>query len=153
MALQYRVLERVRHAGATEAASEAGTGTDFAGFSGHRQCLLVTFKRDGTAVPTPVNFGLIDDRRLVLRSEPHVAKVKRLLRDPHVRLCPCTFRGKPRGQMVEGRARVLPESEAQRADAAIRANYRLDMRVIEDGYDRIGVPMAYVEVTPANAVP
>ena len=54
---------------------------------------------------------------------------------------------------MEGRARVLPESEAQRADAAIRANYRLDMRVIEDGYDRIGVPMAYVEVTPSNAVP
>jgi len=149
MALQYKVNDGMRHRRAFEVAREHGTAHDFESFRGARQCLLVTFKRSGEPVPTPVNFGLSADGRLYFRSEPHVAKIRRLRRDPHVRVCPCSFRGKPRGPLVEASARVLPESENQRADEIIDSNYRRDMRLVERGYDRMGVRMAYVEVSPA----
>jgi uncharacterized protein len=149
MALQYKVFHRIRHRRALEVANQEGTEPDFGAFSGARQCLLVTFKRSGEPVPTPVNFGLSDDGRLYFRSEPHVAKVKRLQHDPRVRVCPCNLRGKPLGLLAEGRARVLPDSETERARSIVEANWDASTKVIERTYDRIGVPEVYVEVKPA----
>ena len=151
MALQYRLYDRMRHRRAFEVARERGTARDFEGLRGARQCLVVTFKRSGEPVPTPVNFGLSDDGRLYFRSEPHVAKVRRIRNDPHVRVCACNMRGKPRGEVAEGTARVLPESEHERAKAIVAANWRADMRPFERTLDRIGVPETYVEITPAQA--
>ena len=148
MAAQYRVYDRMRHPRAFEIARERGAVPNFESLRGARQCLVVTFKRSGEPVPTPVNFGLSDDGRLYFRSEPHVAKIKRLARDPHVRVCACNLRGRPLGPLAEGTARVLPDSENERAHAVIDSNYRADMRVIERGYDRIGVPVVYIEVKP-----
>jgi uncharacterized protein len=149
MPLQYKVNDRMRHRRAFEASREPASAADLASFDGARQCLLVTFKRSGERVPTPVNFGIADGR-LYFRSEPHVAKVKRLRRNPRVRVCPCTFRGKPTGPLVEGTARVLPESEGERAYSIIASNYRAEMKLVERTYDLTGVPQAYVEVTPVG---
>ncbi len=151
MALQYKLYDRMRHRRAFEIARERGAAHDFRAFRGARQCLVVTFKRSGEPVPTPVNFGLSEDGRLYFRSEPHVAKIKRLGRNPHVRVCPCNLRGKPLGPALEGRARVLPEAESARAQSIIESNYRADIKLFERGYDLLGVAMAYVEVTPAPA--
>jgi len=148
MAAQYRVFDRVRHPRAFEVAREEGTAHDFEGFEGARQALVVTFKRSGEPVPTPINFGLSADGRLYFRSEPHVAKIKRLKRDPHVRVCPCNLRGKPRGPMVECTARVLPEVEEERAHSIVESNWRPDVKLLERTYDRIGVPEVYVELSP-----
>ena len=151
MAAQYKVFDRMRHRRAFEVARERGTATDFSGFQRARQCLLVTFKRSGEPVPTPVNFGLSEDgSKLYFRAEPHVAKMRRLRNNPHVRVCPCNIRGKPTGELVEASARELPESDHERALAIIDANYRPETRVLERGYDRIGVPVAYVEVVPSG---
>ena len=149
MALQYKVYDRMRHPRAYEVAAERGTARDFAALRGARQALIVTFKRSGEPVPTPVNFGLTDDGKLIFRSEPHVAKVKRLRRDPHVRVCPCNMRGKPVGPVTEARARVLPEADHERAHAVLESNWRADMKVFERALENVGVPEVYVEVTPA----
>jgi PPOX class probable F420-dependent enzyme len=151
MALQYKVYDRMRHPRAHELARREGTARDFEHFRGARQCVVVTFRRDGEPVPTPVNFGLSDAGTLVFRTEPHVAKVRRLRRDPHVRVFPCNLRGKPLGPAVEGTARVVPDEERERARAVVEANWRADMRIVERGYDRIGVPTLYVEVASAPA--
>jgi PPOX class probable F420-dependent enzyme len=152
MAAQYKVFDRMRHRRAFEVAREEGTAHDFEHFKGARQALVVTFKRSGEPVPTPINFGLSDDGKLYFRSEPHVAKVRRLKRDPHVRACPCNVRGKPRGPMVECTARVLPEAENERAYSIVASNWRPDVRIIERAYDRIGVPEVYVELAPVGGV-
>jgi len=149
MAAQYELYDRMRHRRAFEVAQQQGTASDFNGFEGARQCLIVTFKRSGEPVPTPVNFGLSEDGKLYFRSEPHVPKIRRLQNNPHVRVCPCNVRGKPIGPLVEASARTLPEAENDRAYAIIDANYRPEVRLLERGYDRIGVPVAYVEVVPA----
>jgi PPOX class probable F420-dependent enzyme len=148
MAVQYKVFDRMRHPRAFEVARETGTAHDFEAFRGARQCLLVTFRRTGEPVPTPVNFGLAEDGGLYFRSEPHVGKMKRLRRDPHVRVCPCSVRGKPLGPLAEGTARILSEPENERAYAIVASNWRPDVKLIERAYDRIGVPVVYVEVTP-----
>ena len=148
--LQNKFLDRLRHPAAFDIAGRLGIRSDFSSFRGRRQCLLVTFKRSGDAVPSPVNFGLSDDGLLYLRCEPDSAKLKRLKRDPHVRVCACSFRGKPLGPLVEGTARLLDAAEADRAYAIVAANWDLFNRVYEGAVDRMSVPIAYVEVRPAE---
>ncbi len=149
MAVQNRFFDRVRHPRAFEAAREQGTATDFSHFRGARQCVVVTFRRSGEPVPTPVNFGLDGDGTLVFRTEERAGKLKRLRNDPHVRVFPCNLRGKPLGPVVEGTARVLPDSERGRAEPLVAANWDAATKLVERGYDRMGVPMVYVEVTPS----
>ncbi|MGN6275326.1 MAG: PPOX class F420-dependent oxidoreductase [Solirubrobacterales bacterium] len=150
--LQYKALDRMRHRNAFEVARRPGIATDFDGFRGARQCLVVTFKRSGEPVPTPVNFGLASGR-LYFRSEPRSAKVKRLRRDPHVRVCPCNLRGRPTGEVVEGTARVLSSEEAEQADAALAGNWTKTMLAMERGLDRLPIEIVYVEVEPSAPEP
>jgi PPOX class probable F420-dependent enzyme len=152
MAVQYKVFDRIRDRRAFEVAREPGEfGGDLTAFRGYRQALIVTFKRSGEPVPTAVNFGLSDDGKLHFRSEPHVAKIKRLRRDPHVRVCPCNLRAKPLGPMVEAHGRILPDEESERSYASLEANWRPEMKVLERALDRFDVPVVYVEVTPVSA--
>jgi len=148
-ALQNRFLDRLRHPAAFEIAGRPGISSDFSSLRGRRQCLLVTFKRSGDAVPSPVNFGLSHDGLLYLRCDPDAAKLKRLKRDPHVRVCACSFRGKPLGPLVEGTAHLLDAAEAEHAHAIVAANWDLLNRLYEGAVDRVSVPIAYVEVRPA----
>jgi PPOX class probable F420-dependent enzyme len=151
--LQYRALERVRHRRAGEVARRPGTSVDFSGLRGARQCLLVTFKRSGEPVPTPVNFGLASDRRLYFRSEPASAKVRRIGNDPRVRVCPCDLRGKPTGAVTEGTARVVEGAEDERADAVLSGNWTPTMKLLERGLDRLPIELVYVKVEVAPAGP
>jgi PPOX class probable F420-dependent enzyme len=150
-ALQNKFLDAIRHQGAFEIARRPGVTEDFSSFRGRRQCLLVTFKRSGDPVPSPVNFGLSDEGLLYFRCDPGSAKLKRLNRDPHVRVCACSFRGKPLGPLVEGTAQVLDGAEADRARAIVAANWDLFNRLYEGAVDRMDVPITYVEVRPASS--
>ena len=150
MALQYKVFDRVRHPSAYEAAEQTGTAADFEALRGARQCVVVTFKRSGDPVPTPVNFGLSDEGKLYFRSEPQTGKVRRIRSNPHVRVWPSNLRGKPLGPAAEGRARIVPEAEERHAYEVLSSNWRADMRVLERGMDAIDVPVVYVEVAVAG---
>ncbi len=115
----------------------------------HKYCLLVTYKRTGEAVPTPVWFGLFDGE-LYVRSEADAAKVKRIRNDPRARVGPCTARGKPLGPPAEGRARVLDQaSEIAVAEAALEVNYGLGRKLYERAGAVLGVDTVYLAVTPA----
>ena len=146
--LTNRFYDRMRHRDAHAAAGQAGTARDFSHLRGHKYCLLVTFRRDGTPVPTPVWFGLDDEGCLYVRTESDTAKVKRIERDPHARVAPSTVRGKPVGPLAEGQARIVPASEEEHAEHAIESNYGAGRRVYEAAGDRLGVETVYIEVTP-----
>jgi hypothetical protein len=149
MDLAYPLMDRGRHRRAAEAARGPATAQGFESLRGARQALLVTYKRSGEPVPTPVNVGLSDDGRLYFRTEPHVAKVRRIRNNPRVLVGPCNLRGKPRGPMAEGIARVLDPDESEPAAALVSANWSAFMRPGERGMDLLGVPVVYVEVVPA----
>ena len=65
----YRWYDRMRVESAFAAAAESGTAPDFSGFEGNQYAVLVTFRRDGTPVPTPVWFALLGDPRLVIGTD------------------------------------------------------------------------------------
>jgi PPOX class probable F420-dependent enzyme len=143
-----RFYDLIRHPAARSLAGEQRTVSGFDHLQGHKYCLLVTYKRDGEPVPTPVWFGLTDGK-VYVRSDANAAKVKRIGNDPRTRVAPCTSRGKPLGPPAEGRARVLDQpSEGGLAEAALRANYGLGRRIYEGVSDALGTKTVYLEVTP-----
>jgi PPOX class probable F420-dependent enzyme len=149
--LQYRFYDRMRHRDASRVAHEPGKATDLGAFKGRHYGLVVTFKRSGEPVATPVLFGIAGGR-LYFRTESDVNKVARLRSNPHVRVGPCNWRGKPLGPLTEGTARVLPATENERAYDVLKANYTFSMRLFEGGLDRLPLDIVYVEVTPAASV-
>ena len=146
--VQNRFLDRIRSGKATEAAGQPGTARDLSALDGHQNCLLVTFKRDGSPVPTPVWFG-VSGGKLYVRTESDTAKVRRIRNDPHVRVGPCNTRGKPLGPLAEGVARVVGPADEARAESAIQSNFGKGREVFEAMGDRMGVKTVYIEVTPS----
>lgn len=149
--LANRSYDWVRHPAARTVAGEERTVSGFDHLQGHKYCLLVTYKRGGEPVPTPVWFGLANGK-LYLRTDADAdaAKVKRIGNDPRSRVAPCTSRGKPLGPPAEGRARVLDQQgESGLAEAALRANYGLGRRIYEGASEAFGTKTVYVEITPA----
>ncbi|HWX95975.1 MAG TPA: PPOX class F420-dependent oxidoreductase [Solirubrobacteraceae bacterium] len=146
--LANRAYHLIRHPSAQTAARGPVTVQGFSGLQGHKYCLLVTYRRSGEPVPTPVWFGLAEGS-VYIRSEADAAKVARIRRDARARLAPCTARGKPLGPPAEGRARVLEGPEQARAEAALQANYGRGRRAYEGVADALGVRGVYLEVVPA----
>ena len=144
---QYRFYDRVRHRDAARVAAAPGRTGPFEGIGQGGYLLLVTFRRDATPVPTPVMFGERDGK-LYIRSEERKPKVKRVRRDPHVRVARCNARGKPKSAVFEGRARVLPPEEEERAHRILWESYSPAIRVYEGTADRLPVELAYLEVEP-----
>lgn len=93
-----------------------------------RYISLTTFRRDGSAVSTPVWVVSDDGRRLLVWSGSQTWKVKRIRREPRVLVAPSTFRGRERGPRIEGTARVLEDFDVK---ALIRKKYGLQMRLLE----------------------
>jgi len=149
-ALMFRGMDKMRHRGAFEVGEP--TGTDFTGFDKTRQIVLVTFKRSGEAMPSPINHGVADGK-LYVRTDGSTGKVKRLRNNPRVVVVPCNFRGKPKGSAVAGLARILPEAARAHADEVIAANWSLPMKVFERSLDKganaFGIDTTYIEITPA----
>ncbi len=93
------------------------------GIGDARYVSLVTFRRSGEPVATPVWIASDpDDDRLYVYTNRQSWKVKRLRRDPRVQLAPCTASGRVTGEAVTGHARVVedPTESARGFEAVIR---------------------------------
>jgi PPOX class probable F420-dependent enzyme len=146
--LMYRLLDRMRHRKAFRIAEQPPTATGFGTLEGHHYCLLVTVRRSGEPVPTPVLFGLRDGK-LYLRTDAKTAKVARVRNDPHVLVGPSNSRGKPRGPLARGTARLMPREENDAAYAVLKDNYLPMDRLGERMIDLLPIEMVYIEVAPA----
>jgi PPOX class probable F420-dependent enzyme len=69
---------------------------------------LTTYRRDGTAVPTPV-WVSSDGAKLYVWTEAGSGKVARIRHRALVLLAPCDARGRPQGSEVDASARVLDD--------------------------------------------
>src|SRR4029077_17923432 len=67
--LSNRLYDQMRHGDAYTAARGEATAHGFDALRGHKYCLLVTYRRSGDAVPTPVWFGLDAEGKLYVRTE------------------------------------------------------------------------------------
>jgi PPOX class probable F420-dependent enzyme len=91
-------------------------------FADHRYPNLETYRRNGTPVATPM-WCAEHQGILYVYSRAEVGRVKRLRRDPRVRVVPCTARGTPRGDWVRGAAHLLEEPEATLGHQRLHAKY------------------------------
>ena len=87
----------------------------FSSLEGKPYLSITTFRRDGTEASTPVWF-VSDDlrRRILVATGATTWKVRRIRRDPHVRVAACTSRGKVTGGSIDGVARLVHEESLVR---------------------------------------
>jgi dimethylaniline monooxygenase (N-oxide forming) len=113
-----------------------------------RHAVIVTYRRDGTPVATPV-WAAVVDGRVYVRTERTSGKVKRLDRDSRALIAPCSSSGRPLGSPLSVRGRVLEPHEENVAEAALAARYGAGRALFERAADAMRVDMAYLELTPA----
>jgi PPOX class probable F420-dependent enzyme len=141
-----RMAARTAPRGAREIVDEPRTGS-VEQVAAHKRALLVTYRRDGTPVPTPV-WAAHGGGRLYVRTERDAGKLKRLRNDSRLLVAPCTVRGKPLGAPLEARARMLAPAEEPVAEAALAARYGLGRELFERTMDLLRVDMCFLEITP-----
>lgn len=91
-------------------------------FSNQKYLTLETYRKSGAPVATPMWFAEYD-QVLYVYSRADAGKVKRIRRNPRVRVAPCTARGALRGNWVEGTASFLDEPQAALGHQRLNAKY------------------------------
>jgi uncharacterized protein len=74
-------------------------------FQGEKVISLETYRRNGEPVRTPVWF-LEENGILYVHTDDSTGKVKRIRRNPKVRLAPSHFRGKPKAEYIDAQAEL-----------------------------------------------
>ena len=94
-----------------------------------RYVSLVTFRRSGAEVATPVWIAQ-DGANYYVFSDGRAGKVKRLANDDRIRLAGCDMRGNVSGEWVSGKAGVTTDAATvERAYRALRAKYGWMMKL------------------------
>jgi PPOX class probable F420-dependent enzyme len=91
-----------------------------------RYLSITSYKRDGQGVATPVWF-VQRDGRLLVQTDAASGKVKRIRRNPQVRVAICTASGRLHGEQVPAVAEILPDQETGVVEQLIAGKYRFDM--------------------------
>jgi PPOX class probable F420-dependent enzyme len=95
-----------------------------------RYLSVTSFKRDGTAVATPVWF-VSDGARLYALTDARSAKVRRMRRDPKVLVASCRPDGKLRRAPVPAHVEVLTAiPELDRVQRLLRDRYKVSYRLV-----------------------
>ena len=110
--------------------------------AGGRYISLVTFRRSGDRVPTPVWFAE-HMGKLYVMTRSDSGKMKRIRNNPRIEIAPCTIRGKPLDKFLPGVARMADDpGEARRQ---IRKKYLLAR--VPFLWNRNNI---YLEITPPD---
>ncbi|MBU7600186.1 PPOX class F420-dependent oxidoreductase [Streptomyces sp. P38-E01] len=100
-----------------------------------RYVSLTTYRKDGTAVATPV-WAVEDEGELLVWTREDSWKVKRLRHDQRVRVVACDVRGKVAegAAEAEGTARLMTgEGELDRVRRALKARYGWQFWLTDSG--------------------
>lgn len=100
---------------------------DTAALANERYVSITTFRRDGTPVSTPV-WVAGENGSLLVWSAANSWKVKRIRRDRHVRIAPCTARGEARGEALDADATV--SEDTARVSELLARKYGLSYRAV-----------------------
>jgi len=121
----------------------------FPALQGHQYMNLVTFRKTGVGVKTPVWF-VLDGNRLVMYTLSTSGKVKRIRNNPRVQVGPSDARGNPLGESVEAQARFLQGEEATRAEKMISKKYGLIYTLLNLQRKLSGnkTPRVVIEIVP-----
>ena len=89
---------------------------------------LTTYRKDGTAVATPV-WHVVNGGELAVISNADAWKVKRIRNNSHVTVTVCNVRGKvaPGAPSANGTARLLDETDTQSVRTLVARKYVLSL--------------------------
>ncbi|MGB8329677.1 MAG: PPOX class F420-dependent oxidoreductase [Polyangiales bacterium] len=94
---------------------------------------LETFRKDGSGVQTPV-WVARDRNDIVIFTNGDSYKVKRLRRNPKLRIAECGVRGALKGPWHEGTAQIVEDEGArQSAIRALHRKYGWQMKLLDWG--------------------
>jgi uncharacterized protein len=125
------------------------TSDRWAPFARSWTVLLTSYKRDGTAVQTPVNLAVEGDHAY-FRSYDKAGKTKRIRNNPLLEVVPSSVRGKPRGQALRVRARLLEGNDDRHAAEVIDRKYPIfQERLIRLAHRMRRYRTMHYELTPS----
>jgi uncharacterized protein len=152
--LSDKVCDRMRHRAAFTISEGDAVEDSFESLRGHKYATLVTFRRNGEAMPSPVWFGLDDEGRAYVHTMHDAGKVKRIRNNGRAVIVAANTRGKPLGKPLRATARIVPEAEWPHAEAALAAAYgtgrKVYMRALGGG-TAAQATAAYIEVSPITS--
>jgi len=90
---------------------------------------LTTFKKDGSAVATPV-WVARDGDELVVITDATSGKARRIRNNSSVRLAPCDMRGQVTGSSVDGSAQLTDSTGTKSVAAQVKRKYGLAFSAI-----------------------
>jgi PPOX class probable F420-dependent enzyme len=96
-----------------------GPPRKIASLEGQRFVVLTTYRRSGAGVHTTIT-PIVRGDKLYFLSISDAGKVKRIRNNPRVTLAGSTANGRLIGAPIEGRARLLNETESEKVAAKIR---------------------------------
>ena len=121
----------------------------FQELAAERYVSLVTFRRNGNGVPTPLWIAP-DNGKLYAFTDGTSAKMKRLRVTSRIQLAACDARGKVKGEYVEAHARRVEDPAVmERASAALARKYGWQVSLLNlfsRLFGRIG-RRAFIEIT------
>ena len=91
-------------------------------FANQKYLNMETYRKTGKPVATPLWFAE-ENGTLYIYSLANAGKVKRIRNNPKVRIVPCDVRGKPKGEWVEAKARILDEQGATLGHKLLNMKY------------------------------
>jgi uncharacterized protein len=107
-------------------ASDAPHASDF---SNEKYIVLETYRRNGNPVRTPVWF-VEDNRTIYVRTGAKSGKVKRLRRNPSLKLATSNGRGNPKGQWIDATAAFANDQERLAAYDRLKQKYGLQWKMV-----------------------
>jgi uncharacterized protein len=103
--------------------------TNLDSLAGAKYLSLTTYRKDGTAVPTPV-WLVRQGETLRVITQGKSGKVKRIRNNPAVLVAPCDSRGRLKGEQVRATATLLDEKQTQATAELITRRYGLLGRIL-----------------------
>ena len=112
----------------------------------HQYMNLTTYRRNGTAVVTPVWFAHDPQQeRIVVLTAPIAGKLKRIRNNAKVEVGPANGRGNPLGPTITAHAYILDAAGGQAAEALLNRKYGF-VKKLWNWFLIRGKPMAYIEI-------
>src|SRR6266851_8686854 len=113
----------------TQPASVDAPKAKLADLVAERYLVIETYRKNGDPVRTPVWF--VEHQEIIyVRTNTNTGKVKRIRRNPHVRIASSTGRGAPKSDWIEAEAIIAGEGEAKLAFSLLKMKYGNQYRLI-----------------------
>lgn len=107
------------------------SGLDSNSLRSEKYISLMTFRRSGEGVATPVWFAEVE-RKLYVYTNGKSGKVKRIRNSPRARIATCNIRGRVHGDWKGTEVRIIDDTSlCLRARNALKAKYGIQMWIAE----------------------